>query len=85
MSGLFLCRYCIVRPGGLGIGAPTGIINVIDGKAGSIHRADVAAFALGAVCDRNFPYIRKTPCISSVGGTGWVKTPGNGFDSINTA
>jgi hypothetical protein len=25
-------EYTIVRPGGLGIGAPTGIINVIEGK-----------------------------------------------------
>lgn len=69
-SGL---EYCIVRPGGLTVDPPTGIINVIEGEAGSITRADVAAFCLGAVLDENFAYIGKTPCISSVGGTSWVK------------
>lgn len=69
-SGL---EYCIVRPGGLTVEPPTGIINVIDGEAGSIARADVAAFCLGAVTEDNFEYIGKTPCISSIGGTGWVK------------
>lgn len=78
-------EWCIVRPGGLGEGPPTGIINVIDGQAGSIQRADVAAFCLGAVQDESFPYIKKTPCISSVGGTGWVKEPKKGFDGVNTA
>jgi hypothetical protein len=38
-----------VRPGGLGEGPATGVINVIDGQAGSIQRADVAAFCLGKV------------------------------------
>eukprot|EP01041_Mallomonas_annulata_P010966 gene10966-22921_t len=78
-------EYTIVRPGGLGEGAPTGVINVIDGQAGSIQRADVAAFLLGAIQDSSFPYLRKTPCISSLGGTGWVKEPKNGFDGVNTA
>lgn len=78
-------EWCIVRPGGLGEGPPTGVINVIDGQAGSIQRADVAAFCLGAVTDTNFPYIRATPCISSIGGTGWVKQPKLGFDDVNTA
>lgn len=78
-------EWCIVRPGGLGEGAPTGVINVIDGQAGSIQRADVAAFCLGAVCDKTFPYIRATPCISSIGGTGWVKEPKKGFDDVNKA
>jgi uncharacterized protein YbjT (DUF2867 family) len=32
-SGL---EYCIVRPGGLTVEKPTGVINVIEGKAGSI-------------------------------------------------
>lgn len=77
--------YCIVRPGGLGKGAPTGVINVIDGQAGSIQRADVAAFCLGAITDSNFPYLKKTPCISSIGGTGWVKEPKKGFDDVKTA
>jgi len=78
-------EYCIVRPGGLGEGAPTGVINVIDGQAGSIMRADVAAFCLGAITDQSFPYLKKTPCISSVGGTGWVKEPKKGFDDVNKA
>lgn len=65
--------YCIVRPGGLTVEPPTGVINVIDGQAGSIPRADVAEFCLDAVTMDDFPYIGKTPCISSVGGTGWVK------------
>ena len=28
---------------------------------------------LGAVMDADFPYLQKAPCISSVGGTSWVK------------
>lgn len=78
-------EWCLVRPGGLGEGAPTGVINVIDGQAGSIQRADVANFCLGAILDSNFPYLRKTPCISSTGGTGWVKQPELGFDGANKA
>lgn len=58
---------------------------MIDGQAGSIQRADVASFCIGAVCDQNFPYIRKTPCISSIGGTGWVKEKKAGFDGVKTA
>ena len=69
-SGL---EYCIVRPGGLTVDPPTGVINVIDGEAGSIPRADVAQFCLEAVKDADFPYVGKCPCISSVGGTSWVK------------
>ena len=69
-SGL---EYCIVRPGGLTVGPPTGVINVIDGEAGSIARADVAQFCLDAVTVPDFPYIGKAPCISSVGGTSWTK------------
>jgi len=55
------------------VDAPTGVINVIQGEAGSIARADVAAFCLGAVTEPDFEYIGQAPCISSVGGTGWVK------------
>jgi uncharacterized protein YbjT (DUF2867 family) len=69
-SGL---EYCIVRPGGLTVDAPLGVINVIEGEAGSIPRADVAQFCLDAVEVEDFPYIGKTPCISSVGGTSWTK------------
>jgi len=69
-SGL---EYVIVRPGGLTVEPPTGVINVIDGEAGSIPRADVASFCLSAVKEADFPYIGKAPCISSVGGTSWVK------------
>ena len=78
-------EWCIVRPGGLGTGPPTGVINVIEGEAGSIQRADVAAFCLGAITDENFPYIRGTPCISSVGGTSWKKEKGANFDSVTSA
>jgi nucleoside-diphosphate-sugar epimerase len=78
-------EWCIVRPGGLGTGPPTGVINVIEGEAGSIARADVAQFCLGAITDANFPYLRKTPCISSVGGTSWVKEKGANFDAATTA
>eukprot|EP00607_Mallomonas_marina_P010067 CAMPEP_0182418238 /NCGR_PEP_ID=MMETSP1167-20130531/2730_1 /TAXON_ID=2988 /ORGANISM="Mallomonas Sp, Strain CCMP3275" /LENGTH=249 /DNA_ID=CAMNT_0024592365 /DNA_START=164 /DNA_END=913 /DNA_ORIENTATION=+ len=78
-------EYTIVRPGGLGEGPPTGVINVIDGQAGSIMRADVASFCLGAVLDKSFPYIKQTPCISSVGGTGWQKEKGMGFDGVTKA
>jgi len=78
-------EWCIVRPGGLGTGPPTGVINVIEGQAGSIARADVAAFCLGAITDAAFPYIRKTPCISSVGGTSWVKQKGENFDAVTSA
>lgn len=60
--------YCIVRPGGLTVDPPTGVINVIEGEAGSIPRADVAQFCLDAVRVEDFPYIGKAPCISSVGG-----------------
>lgn len=66
-------EFTIVRPGGLTVEAPTGVINVIDGEAGSIARADVADFCLGAILEPDFAYIRKAPCISSVGGTGWTK------------
>lgn len=65
--------YCIIRPGGLTIEPPTGIVNVIDGQAGSISRADVAEFCLDAINMEDFPYIGQNPCISSVGGTGWTK------------
>lgn len=66
-------EFTIVRPGGLTVGAPTGVINVIAGEAGSIPRADVADFCLGAVLDKDWAYTRQTPCISSVGGTSWTK------------
>lgn len=69
-SGL---EYCIIRPGGLTVDPPLGVINVIDGEAGSIPRADVAQFCLDSITVEDFPYIGKTPCISSVGGTSWVK------------
>uniref|UniRef100_A0A7S1TBA0 NAD(P)-binding domain-containing protein n=1 Tax=Tetraselmis chuii TaxID=63592 RepID=A0A7S1TBA0_9CHLO len=70
-------EYCIVRPGGLLTDPPTGVINVIDGEAGSIPRADVAAFCLGALTQKDFPYLGQAPCISSVGGTSWVKDRGD--------
>ena len=39
-------------------GAPTGIVNVIDGEAGAINRADLAAFCLDTILDPDFAYIR---------------------------
>lgn len=64
-------EYCVVRPGGLTVDPPTGVVNVIDGKAGNIARADLARFLLSAVTEEDFKYIRKTPCVSSVAGTSW--------------
>jgi hypothetical protein len=55
-SGL---EYVIVRPGGLSVEPPTGVINVIEGEAGSIPRADVAQFCLDAIRVADFPYIGK--------------------------
>lgn len=42
----FYFSYCIVRPGQLGVGPPTGVVDVIDGKAGRIQRSDLADFCL---------------------------------------
>eukprot|EP00967_Tisochrysis_lutea_P067377 scaffold87969_cov31-Tisochrysis_lutea.AAC.2 len=56
--------------------ARVGIINVIKGEAGSISRADVAAFCLDAVQKPDFAYLRSAPCISSDKGTSWVKEKG---------
>eukprot|EP00953_Heterococcus_sp_UTEX-ZZ885_P008741 5200-Heterococcus_DN1.PRE.4 len=52
-------EYVIVRPGGLTVDAPTGVLNIIDGEAGSIPRADVATFCLSAVTEKDFAYLRK--------------------------
>lgn len=49
---------------------------MINGEAGSIARADVAAFCLDAVMQKDFQYLRGTPCISSDMGTSWVKDKG---------
>jgi len=67
-------EYCLVRPGGLKSEPPNGVVNVIDGEAGAISRADVAAFCLDAVLEPDFKYIKQTPCISS--------NMGSGFDSV---
>lgn len=66
-------EYCIVRPGGLTLDPPNGVINVLTGEAGSITRADVADFLVSAVTLEDFPYIGKAPCISSDKGTSWQK------------
>jgi hypothetical protein len=60
------------------------VVNVIEGKAGSIQRADVASFLLDAVTISDFPYVKKTPCVSSIGGTSWRKEPEKGFDDVKT-
>jgi len=52
-------EWCIVRPGGLTVEKPTGVINVIEGEAGSIARADVADFCIGAILEKDFPYARR--------------------------
>ena len=67
-------EFCIIRPGGLKSEEPSGVVNVIDGEAGPISRADVAAFLLDAICEPDFKYVRKSICISS--------DKGSGFDSV---
>ena len=64
-------EYCIARPGGLKDGPPTGIVNVIDGEAGAINRADLASFCLDAVLDPDFAYLQQAVCISSDQGSGF--------------
>merc|ERR1719231_41260 len=64
-------EYTILRPGGLKLGAPTGIVNVIDGEAGAINRADLATFCLDAVLEPDFPYLQQAVCISSDMGAGF--------------
>ena len=82
---LLLQSYCIVRPGQLGIGPPTGIVEVIDGKAGRIQRADLADFCLKSVRMDDFPYLRRAVCVSSVDGTGWKKVKKEGFDEVTSS
>ena len=65
--------YVLVRPGGLTVAPPTGVVKVITNEAGSISRADLAEFVLKAAFDPDFEYVNKAPCISSVEGTGWIK------------
>mmetsp|Transcript_23883 Transcript_23883/g.31093 ORF Transcript_23883/g.31093 Transcript_23883/m.31093 type:complete len:193 (+) Transcript_23883:273-851(+) len=64
--------YVIVRPGGMNLDKPSGVVNA-DGKAGDITRADVADFLLKAVSEVDFPYIKKAVCLSSNKGTGFSK------------
>lgn len=64
-------EYCIVRPGGLKQGDPTGIVNVIDGEAGAINRSDLASFCLDAVLDPDFAYLQQAVCVSSDKGAGF--------------
>merc|ERR1712129_21293 len=66
-------EFVVVRPAGLTVEPPTGVVNVIDGTAGTVARADVANFCLGAILEPDFAYLRQTPCISSTTGTGWTK------------
>jgi hypothetical protein len=68
--------FCIVRPGGLGEGSPTGIVNVVKNEAGSIHRADLASFLLKSVLEPSFKYLRQAVAVSSSHGTGWTKQAG---------
>merc|ERR1719231_1120351 len=64
-------EFCIARPGGLKLGPPSGIVNVIDGEAGAINRADLATFCLDAVLDPDFAYLQQAVCISSDQGSGF--------------
>mmetsp|Transcript_113814 Transcript_113814/g.179098 ORF Transcript_113814/g.179098 Transcript_113814/m.179098 type:complete len:314 (-) Transcript_113814:360-1301(-) len=64
-------EFSIARPGGLKLGPPSGIVNVIDGEAGAINRADLASFCLDAVLDPDFKHLRKAVCISSDMGSGF--------------
>ena len=64
-------EFCILRPGGLKLGPPCGVVNVIDGEAGAINRADLAAFCLDAVLDPDFAYLQQAVCISSDMGSGF--------------
>ena len=57
-------EWCIVRPGGLTVEKPTGVINVIEGEAGSIARADVADFCIGAILEKDFPYAAASTRVS---------------------
>lgn len=43
-------------------------------EIGSIARADVVQFCLDAVITEDLPYLKESPCISSIGGTLWQKT-----------
>ena len=63
--------YCILRPGGLKLGAPTGVVNVIDGEAGAINRSDLASFCLDAVLEPDFKFLKQSVSISSNMGSGF--------------
>lgn len=71
-EGLFLTGpgsdldWTIVRPGGLNLNPPTGQYKVLEGKemAGSIARADVAAFCLRSVGADSERFRRRAVCIS---------------------
>lgn len=77
--------YCIIRPGQLGIGPPTGIVDVIDGKAGRMSRADLASFCLKAISEEDFPYLRRAIGVCSVDGTSWKKVKQEGYDAVTSA
>ena len=70
-------EFCIARPGGLKQGDPTGIVNVIDGEAGAINRADLASFCLDAVLDPDFAYLQQAVCVSSDKGAGFKSLMGD--------
>lgn len=58
-------EWCIVRPGGLTLGEPTGEIHPTKEIIGSISRADVASFCLGILKD-DFEYINEKVSISNL-------------------
>jgi hypothetical protein len=61
------------------------VVDVVDGKAGRIQRADLAAFCLKVTREEDFPYLRRAVCVSSVDGTGWKKVKKEGFDDVTSA
>ena len=64
MRSLSCCSSRGIRPAATGHAA-------LDGEAGAINRADVAAFCLDAVLDPDFKYVRQAVCISSDKGAGF--------------
>lgn len=57
--------WCIIRPGGLTEGGPTGKVYPTKDEIGSISRADVADFCLG-ILDDNFEFFKEKVSISNL-------------------
>ena len=71
MIQMHLAEKCGVVPDQFDIKLAPGSLRVeIIAKASTLY---TKLAIVGAVMDDDFPYLKKTPCISSVGGTSWVK------------